>query len=102
MALFRWKRRIPTGKSLDYFLPLVGKLGLEVEHSISTQFQLYASDSPTAAVEQASRVSVLIIRCSRDSSDVTIEVRSSEPMLRKNTRCESKAKALQKALDEIQ
>ena len=102
LALFRWKCWIPAGESLDYFLPLIDKLGLEVERTISTKFQLYASDSPTAAVDQISQVSVLILRCSCNSSDVTIELRSGEPMLRKNTRCESKAKALQKALDEIQ
>ena len=102
LALFRWKCWIPAGESLDYFLPLIDKLGLEVERTISTKFQLYASDSPTAAVDQISQVSVLILRCSCNSSDVTKQLRSGEPMLRKNTRCESKAKALQKALDEIQ
>ena len=100
MALFKWLSTIAPNSNLNAFHPVIEALGFEVEQSISSQYQLYASDPPRATVEQSSRVSVLISRCNKDTFDVTIEVRSSEPMLRKGTRCELKAKALQAALEQ--
>jgi hypothetical protein len=84
---------------LEIFTPPIEALGFEVDQHISSQYQLYALDPATSKVEIDSRVSILITRCNKDSRDITIEVRSSEPMLRKNTRCELKAKALQAALE---
>jgi hypothetical protein len=99
LALFKWLVPIAPSTDLKSFDPLVVALGLEIDQSISSQYQRYASDPSTQKVEYSQRVSILITRCNKDSSDVTIEVRSSEPMLRKNTRCELKAKELQAALE---
>jgi len=99
LALFKWLLPIAPSTDLKSFDPLVEALGFEIDQSISSQYQRYASDPSTQKVEHSSRVSILIMRCNKDSSDITIEVRSSEPMLRKNTRCELKAKELQTALE---
>jgi len=99
LALFKWLRPIAPDFDLKSFAPLIEALDLEIDQSISSQYQLYASDPVTSKVEHSSRVSVLVTRCNKDSRDVTIEVRSSELLPRKNTRCELKAKALQTALE---
>ena len=99
MALFKWLIPISPNTELKSFDAVIEALGFEIDQSISSQYQLYATDPAISKVEIDSRVSILITRCNKDSCDFTIEVRSSEPMLRKNTRCELKAKELQAALE---
>ena len=99
MALFKWLIPISPNTELKSFDAVIEALGFEIEQSISSQYQLYATDPAISKVEIDSRVSILITRCNKESPDFTIEVRSSEPMLRKNTRCELKAKELQAALE---
>ena len=102
VALFKWFLPISPNTDLHPLHLLIERLGFEVDQSISSQYQLYASDPATSKVEYSSRVSILITRCNKDSCDLTIEVRSSEPMLRTNTRCEQKANALKEALEQYQ
>ena len=99
MAFFKWLLPITPNTALQSLDAVVEALGFEIDQSISSQYQLYATDSAISKVEIDSRVSILITRCNKDSPDFTIEVRSSEPMLRKNTRCELKAKELKAALE---
>jgi hypothetical protein len=100
VALFKWLLPISPNTDLQSLDAVVESLGFEIDQSISSKYQLYATDPATSKVEYSSRVSILITRCNKDSRDFTVEVRSSEPMLRKNTRCEQKAKELQAALEQ--
>jgi hypothetical protein len=100
VALFKWLLPISPNTELKSFDAVIEALGFEIDQSISSQYQLYATDPAISKVEIDSRVSILITRCNKDSRDFTVEVRSSEPMLRKNTRCEQKAKELQAALEQ--
>jgi len=101
VALFKWLLPISPNTDLQSLGAVVESLGFEIDQSISSQYQLYASDPVTSKFKYSSRIGILITRCNEDSRDVTIEVRSSEPMLSNNTRCELKAKELRQLICEF-
>ena len=100
MALFKYLLPISSDTELKSFNSVIEELGFDIDQSISSEYQLFAKDPATSKVEWESIVSILIARCNKDSCDVFIEVRSSEPTLKKNTRCELKAKELKVALEQ--
>ncbi len=100
MALFKYLLPISSDTELKSFNSVIEELGFDIDQSISSEDQLFAKDPATSKVEWESIVSILIARCNKDSCDVFIEVRSSEPTLKKNTRCELKAKELKVALEQ--
>ncbi len=100
MALFKWLHPISSDTELESFHSVIEELGFEIDQSISSEYQLFAKDPARSKVEWKSMLSILLTRCSKESCDVFIEVRSSESTLRKDTRCELKAKELKVALEQ--
>lgn len=96
MALFKWVAKVEGDDLLASMARRVETLGLEIDKEISTSAQLYASDPTQSKVRHESRVNVLATWSNKAIGEVQLEVRSAEPMLRKGTRCEETAEALQK------
>jgi hypothetical protein len=100
VALFKWLHPISSDTELKSFNSVIEALGLDIDQSISSEYQLFAKDTAISKVEWKSMVSILITRCNKENCDVFIEVRSNEPTLKKDTRCELKAKELKAALEQ--
>ncbi len=73
----------------------VESLGLALDPDCSNHAQIYLRDQHGAAPSMASRVTVLVSLVDQRNNHVQWEVRSSEPMLTRGTRCESVAAAIQ-------
>ncbi len=100
VALVKWLHPISSDTELKSFNSAIEALGFDIDQSISSEYQLFAKDPAISKVEWKSMVSILITRCNKESCDVFIEVRSGEPTLKKDTRCELKAKELKVALEQ--
>ena len=53
---------------------VVESFGFEIDQSISSENQLYATDPATSNFEYSSRVGITITRCNKDGRDFAIEV----------------------------
>lgn len=100
MALFKWLLPISSNTELKSFNSIIEELGFDIDQSISSEYQLFAKDPATSKVEWKSIISIIITRCNKESCYINIEVRSSEPALKTNTRCELKSKELKVALEQ--
>jgi len=100
VALVKWLHPISSDTEIKSFNSAIEALGFDIDQSISSEYQLFVKDSAISKVEWKSMVSILITRCNKESCDVFIEVRSGEPTLKKDTRCELKAKELKVALEQ--
>ena len=100
MALFKWLHPISPDTKLKSFNSVIEALGFDIDQSISSEYQLFAKDPAISKVEWKSMISILITRCNKESCDVFIEVKSNEHTLKKDTRCELKAKELKVALEQ--
>jgi hypothetical protein len=94
--LFKWLLPISPNTDLQSLGAVVESFGFEIDHFISSENQLYATDPATSNFEYSSRVSIAITRCNKDSRDFAIEARCSEPVPRKSARCERKSKSASK------
>ena len=98
MALYSWLT-LPAGESLLDTLPeMLGNLGFEVCQEASTDQQIYAIEPAEKGTLQSSRVNVTVSWACSSKTKYQIEVRSSEPMFKRNTRCEKLATALRDCL----
>ena len=94
MAFHTWISA-PQGDSLiDIFSNRLRELGLEICQEASGEKQIYAVESSNIGVVKYSKVNVLVSWVCSSKSKCQIEVRSSEPMLKKETRCSILANAL--------
>ena len=97
MALVSWITRVDGDGLLDALADSLQQLGLVVDGSVSTPSQVLAADAPNCGLPMDQRVTVLASwNCSR-SRECQLEVRSSEPQLRRDTRCQQIARQLQQA-----
>ncbi len=94
MALYTWLSTTPRTPLLSTFSAVFDELGLVVLQDASGEQQLYAEESLGRGLPHSSKVNVLVSWTSASRSECQIEVRSSEPMLKKGTRCEQIANAL--------
>ncbi len=97
MALYTWISQAPKGSLIDTFASLFRELGLEVSKEASSDQQIYAIEALGQSTYQAARVNVIVSWVCSSKSQYQVEVRSSEPMFKKDTRCETFAKALRSA-----
>lgn len=97
MALFSWIASVDSDALVDALAEPLQQLGLVIDPSVSGAAQVLAADKPNCGLPMAQRVTVLASwNCSR-SREYQVEVRSSEPQLRRGTRCEQIATELQRA-----
>lgn len=96
MALFEWHTTLQAQDLCSQLRAGITSLGLVIDPLTSNHVQLFASDPVDTPMRHASRVTVLAAWTNQAQGEVKIEVRSQEPMLRKGTRCETTALALQR------
>ena len=94
MALYTWLSTTSEDCLRSLFEPAFRELGLEIMKEASGEHQIYAEDSYVIGFPHSSRVNVLVTWTSAEKSQFQIEVRSSEAMLKRGTRCEEVAVAL--------
>ena len=96
MAFYTWLS-LSRGDSLnELFSASLFELGLEISLEASNEQQIYAVEKYKKGVIQSTRVNVIIGWVCSTKSSYQIEVRSSEPMFKRNTRCEQFANLLKK------
>lgn len=98
MALFRWIAQAPAPVLGAWVADVVESAGLAVDPAASNAHHLYASDAPGTLLPPGRRVNVLISWRDHRREAVEVEVRSSEPMLRANTRCAAIAAVIQQQI----
>ena len=98
MALFQW---IAEGErdALEERLRLsITKLGLEIDQELSKNTGIYARDSKESRYSAKSRITVAIYPSNSTRTEHQIEIRSSEAMLSRGTRCEKVAFAVKSVI----
>jgi hypothetical protein len=98
VALFQW---IAASKRQDLLRDFVGdveQLGLEIDPEFSSSVSIYAREQAGARTPANARVTVIISATNGSKDEFQIEVRSSEPMLKRGTRCEQIATELKAIL----
>ena len=99
MALYRWISQGPDRERLQgSVVEQLTRLGLRVQPALSTESQLVAKDPDDGSQPIMARVTVLLSRLSRGGHEWQVEVRSSESMARRATRCALVADSLQRVL----
>jgi len=99
MALFHWLLRLPPDTDLaSYVAPAIQEAGLVLDSELSNQVQVVAQDPVDAGLHHDCRVLLMINWTNRANGELVVEVRSAEPMLKRETRCAQIAAALQALL----
>ena len=98
MALFQW---ITTGERAALEANLADsfdEVGLEVDKEVSGVGGIYASEKGGPSFGGKAKVTVIFSPTNVTKDEFLIEVRSSEPMLKRGTRCEQIANTLKSIL----
>jgi hypothetical protein len=98
LALFQWIVASDRTNLLTRMQFLVDCLGLQIDDEHSTGAMIFAKDKHGTCMPLPSRVTVMISANNGSDNEFQVEVRSSEPMLSSETRCELIASELQKVL----
>jgi hypothetical protein len=101
MALFEWHTNLRSDNLQSELRNGIESLGLVVDESATSHAQLFACDPHDQGIHYAERVSVIAAWTNQRSGEVKIEVRSQEPLLRKQTRCQTLAAALQQLFPDL-
>ncbi len=94
MAYFRYLSNLDNDCLFTSFESLLEKAGLNISKEFSSHAQIFAEE-PIQAVNYQSKVKVIISWTNKSIRECSIEVRSDEPYLQKNTSCEKLAIQLQ-------
>ncbi len=91
MALYTWRSASASDSLMDH----LSELGMQICEEACTERQLYAVEaSANGEYQYNNRVNVIVSWFGSAKEQCQVEVRSSEPMFKSNTRCEKVAKAL--------
>ena len=102
MALFHWLLEVPPDTDLtSYVSPAIAQAGLVLDADLSNQVQIVAQDPLDAGLPHTSRVLLMMNWTNRAKGELVVEVRSAEPMLKRETRCEQISTALQQLLPSV-
>ena len=88
MALFQWIAAAERQELQDRLASAVGRLNLEIDQEFSNNVTIYARDKDGLKTPVNARVTVMISPNNGTRDEFQVEVRSSEPMLKRGTRCE--------------
>lgn len=88
LALFQWITGSGRQELLDRLTSAARRLNLEIDQEYSNNLTIYARDKDGARTPIKARVTVIISPTNGSRDEFHVEVRSSEPMLKRGTRCE--------------
>ena len=91
MALYQWISCLEHEKLVPRLFESIQETGLEIDPEYSSEHFIYARERDGHHCAWTSRVNILVSQTTGDQDEYLIEVRSSEPMLKKATRCEQVA-----------
>ena len=94
MALFQWITKCPDDLRADSLALALQPLGLDVDPDFTSHAQIVLRDRQAEPLALDSRVTVMASIVNRTRQEVQLEVRSSEPMLSRGTRCERVAASM--------
>jgi hypothetical protein len=94
MALFRWIVRHERSELLSRAQSAIDSVGLEIDNEFSNAVNILAREKEGSKVNANARATVTISPNGGELDEFQVEVRSSEPMLKKGTRCEHVANVL--------
>ena len=98
MALIRWIASVEKNDLEQRLLNSIEGMGLEIDHEFSSSRMLYARDKDGLKCSFKARVKIFVSSTNEIESEYQFEVRSSEPMLRRGTRCEQVANEIKSAI----
>ena len=87
MAFFQYLSEVEGDCLLSSFSQVLENAGLNISNDFSSPAQVFA-EFKSADVDYKSKVNVLISWSDKSKRECSVEVRSDEPYLRKDTRCE--------------
>jgi hypothetical protein len=88
VALFQWIAAAERQELLDRLDSAVTRLNLEIDRKFSNSVTIFARDKDGLRTPVNARVTVMISPNNGTRDEFQVEVRSSEPMLKRGTRCE--------------
>ncbi|MBM5798762.1 MAG: hypothetical protein FJ060_11510 [Cyanobacteria bacterium K_Offshore_0m_m2_072] len=94
MALIRWLSRLASRDLPGTVGPLLVAQGFVIDAEVTSEVQVFATDPQHAPIPMDQRVSCLAQWTDRRAGEIQIELRSSEPMLKRDTRCGAAASRL--------
>ena len=87
MAFFQYLAEVDGDCLLSSFTQVLENAGLHISNDFSSTAQIFA-ESKSVDFDYQSKVNVLISWSDKSKRECSIEVRSDEPYLRRDTRCE--------------
>ncbi len=98
MALYQWISSVKWDGLEQRLLECLQETGLEIDPEFSKGKIIYASDGDGCKCAWNARVNLIISPNNTTTNEYVVEVRSSEPMLKKGTRCEQIASKVKTAI----
>lgn len=98
MAVFQWIARVEREGLEERLLGSIAGMGLELDLEISNDKIIYARDPDRLKCGISERVNIVITLNNSTQGEYLVEVRSSEPMLMKDTRCERVAQKVKQVI----
>ena len=93
MAYFQYQSETERDCLLTSYKGLLEKVGLIVSEEFSSEFQVFAESRPDR-IDHKTRVKVFISWIDKSVRIFSVEVRSDEPFLKRDTSCEKVASQL--------
>ncbi len=87
MAFFQYLREVEGDCLFSSFTQALENAGLHISKEFSSPAQIFA-ECPSVDVDYKSKVNVLISWSDKSKRECSVEIRSDEPYLRRDTRCE--------------
>lgn len=98
MALFQWIAEGEREALEERLQHSIGQVGLEIDPEFSSHAGIYARDRDGLRCAPNARVTIIISPTNGMGNEFQVEVRSSEPMLMRGTRCEEVANIVKTAI----
>ena len=97
MAYFKYQSEIDTDCLISSFRNTLEQIGLNISNEFSSHAQVFAEEN-IYNINYKSKVNVLISWSNKSKKECSVEVRSDEPYLKRDTRCEQVHSELRKLI----
>ena len=97
MAYFKYQSEIDTDCLISSFRNTLEQIGLNISNEFSSHAQVFAEEN-IYNINYKSKVNVLISWSDKSKRECSVEVRSDDPYLRRDTHCERISSQLRKLI----